>query len=407
MPVKMKFKHIFTYFFILSFLAPVLTQAQGKRNNKFVVVLDAGHGGHDPGKPSKYGYNEKDVALKLVLQIGSILEKRKDIKVIYTRKTDVFLKLRERARIANQADADLFVSIHCNAHTSQAEGTETYVLGAANTKRNFDVAKQENEVIFLEENFEEEYKGYDPNKPESMIGLTLIQEDYVDQSILLASLIEDNFVKKSKRKSRGVKQASLWVMHNTYMPSVLVETGFVTNRNEGPYLKTKKGQLSISNSVADAIVKYKSSLDQNVETTIKTKQKTEVPVIDPTEQHEIKPKEKITIIEGKVKDSVMKLIPEKNISKIETFKITYRVQIAAGSRAIAVKPSNFKGLKDVRRFKIGGIHKYYYGQTSDYTTISKYKEEAVSKGYSKSFVVAFKNDKPIPVKEALKLQKEL
>ena len=169
---------------------------------------------------------KKIIALKVILEIGKELEKNPSIKVIYTRKTDVFVTLRGRAKIANEADADLFVSVHCNAHHSQAHGTETFVLGVANTQRNLEIAKKENEVIFLEEDYEKHYDGFDPNSPESTIGLTLMQEEYVDQSILLASLIENNFTNKLKRKSRGVKQTSLWVMHNTYMPSCFGGNGF-------------------------------------------------------------------------------------------------------------------------------------------------------------------------------------
>ena len=168
--------------------------------NHFVVVLDAGHGGKDPGRPTNFGYKEKDIALDIALKVGNNLEKYKDIEVIYTRTTDVFIELRQRAKIANKADADLFVSIHCNAHNSQAHGTETYVLGLHRNDSNFRVAQKENEVIFLEDNFESNYEGFDPNSPESMIGLTLMQEDYLDQSILLARYVQDNFTNKLKRK---------------------------------------------------------------------------------------------------------------------------------------------------------------------------------------------------------------
>ncbi|MEL6810539.1 MAG: N-acetylmuramoyl-L-alanine amidase, partial [Bacteroidota bacterium] len=177
----------------------------------FVVVLDAGHGGHDSGKYHN-GMKESKIALSITLKVGAILEKDPNIKVIYTRKTDVFVKLKERGAIANRADADLFVSIHCNAHNSQAHGAETFVLGLHANERNMEVAKKENEVIFLEENFEENYAGYDPNSPESFIGLAIMQEEYLDQSIMLASLVQNNFVNKLKRKDRSVKQAGFIVL---------------------------------------------------------------------------------------------------------------------------------------------------------------------------------------------------
>ena len=249
---------------IFSFLFGIFTADSQNNTKPFVVVLDAGHGGKDPGRPTDFGYKEKDIALKMVLKIGENLKKYKNIKVIYTRKTDIFLELRQRAAIANKADADLFVSIHCNAHSSNAYGTETYVLGLHRNESNFRVAQQENEVIFLEEDFETNYEGFDPNSPESMIGLTLMQEDYLDQSILLARYVQDNFTYKLKRKNRGVKQAGFWVLHNTYMPSILIETGFITNRSEGDYLNSTVGRNNISKSISDAILDYKSKLNTDL-----------------------------------------------------------------------------------------------------------------------------------------------
>ena len=170
------------------------------KSEKFVVVLDAGHGGKDPGRPTKYD-KEKNVALKVVLELGKQLEKNDDIKVIYTRKTDVFLELHERAAIANKADANLFVSVHCNAwHTSGVYGAETYAMAIRSNNANINIAKQENEVIYLEEDYDTHYEGFDPNSPESLIGLTMIAEDYLDQSILLASYVQDNFTNRLKRK---------------------------------------------------------------------------------------------------------------------------------------------------------------------------------------------------------------
>ena len=168
------------------------------KSEKFVVVLDAGHGGKDPGNLGN-GYKEKDIALNVVLKIGEALEKNPKIKVVYTRKTDVFVDLFDRGKIANKANADLFVSVHCNAHKSQAHGTETFVLGIHRNQTNFEVAKKENAVIFMESDHENKYAGFDPNSPESAISIILGQEEYLDQSILLASLIQDNFTNKLKR----------------------------------------------------------------------------------------------------------------------------------------------------------------------------------------------------------------
>ena len=358
--------------FCLLMLTFALVDSVNAQNNanKFVVVLDAGHGGHDPGRPTKNGYIEKDIALKIVLEVGKHLEQNKDIRVIYTRNKDVFVTLRGRAKIANDADADLFVSIHCNAHHTQAFGTETYVLGVKNTERNFDVAKAENEVIFLEDNYEKHYEGFDPNAPESVIGLTLLQEEYVDQSILLAHLVEENFSKKIKRKSRGVKQISLWVMHNTYMPSVLIETGFITNKAEGKYLHSRKGQAEVSKSISSAIINYKNTIDDNLgEFLVDTKDDIDLVNTSP--------------------DAVYN-------------NIVFKVQIAASSRELEPKSYNFKGLSDLSREKIGKLYKYYYGYTSNYTEIKQKQLSAKERGYNTCFIVAYKNGEEITLKEALK-----
>ena len=361
---------LFVSFIIVLTFSSFVNGDQLTTKEKFIVVLDAGHGGKDPGKPSKYGFKEKDIALKIALEVGKQLEKNPDIKVIYTRKTDVFIELKDRPKMANKANADLFVSIHCNAHHTQAYGTETYVLDVGNTNRNFEVAKAENEVIFLEDDYEKHYEGFDPNSPESLIGVTLAQEEYTDQSILLASLIENNFADSLKRKSRGVKQASLWVIHQTAMPSVLIETGFVTNKNEGAYLNSKKGQQQISTSIAKAILDYKVSLDSNVGDFV-------------------------------YEDTNIEITTSKTIDAVSD-AIVFKVQIAASSKLLETESYNFKGLNDISRIKEGSLYKYYYGCTSDYDETQKLTEVVKGKGYNNSFIVAFKDDKKISLTDALK-----
>lgn len=363
-------KHFVSFIIVLTFFTLNNVFAQVDKD-KFIVVLDAGHGGKDPGKHAKSGLKEKDIALKVVLGIGKILEKEHDIKVVYTRKTDVFVDLFKRGKIANDANADLFVSVHCNAHTSQAYGSETYVLGLHRNKTNFEVAKAENEVIFLEENHEENYAGFNPNSPESFIGLSFMQEEYLDQSIKLATNIQGNFTNKLKRKNRGVKQAGFIVLHQTVMPSVLIETGFVTNTHEGKYLNSKKGQAELSTAIANAIKDYKKDLDFNVGNHI------EKPIADtiPTTENTIT-------------------------------NVVFKVQLAASSKALDPKPYNFKGLKDISRQKVGKLYKYYYGYTSDYNQIQKLQIQAKNKGYNTAFITAFKDGKQIKVSEALKTEKK-
>ena len=373
----MKTKHIpFLVLLISIVISFSFSENKNDTEKPFVVVLDAGHGGHDTGNVGN-GYREKNIALNIVLEVGSILEKQEGIKVIYTRKTDKFVDLFVRGAIANEADADLFVSVHCNSHSSQAYGTETFVLGLHANQRNLEVAKKENEVIFLEENYEENYAGYDPNAPESFIGLTLMQEEYLDQSIMLAGLIQNNFTNKLHRHDRSVKQAGFIVLHQSYMPSVLVETGFLTNNKEGAYLNSKKGQKEMAGAIAEGILSYKKNLEL---ATSKAKN----PVIT---QEEID--KAIDTTEEKIYEGV-----------------TFKVQLAASSKKLNTKPENFKGLKDISRNKEDGLYKYYYGETSDYNKIELMKTFAKEKGYASCYIVAFKDGKKHKLSEVLKTQQK-
>ncbi|TCK69243.1 N-acetylmuramoyl-L-alanine amidase [Winogradskyella wandonensis] len=347
-----------------------LTFAQ-PRENQFVVVLDAGHGGKDHGNLGN-GHKEKEIALKVVLELGKELEKLDGVKVIYTRKKDVFIPLYKRADIANKADADLFVSIHCNSVANpKPYGTETWVLGEKNTERNFEFAKRENEVIFLEEDYEKNYAGFDPSSPESTIAIGIEQEVYVEQSILLAQKIEDAFKNKVKRKSRGLKQKSLLVIRNTYMPSVLVELGFLTNKKEGAFLNTKTGQSKMAKAIKDAVIDYKKELEANIGENLSVD-------LDNSSS-------------------------ETNNASSQIIKdVTFKVQIAASSRKLEPKSYNFNGLTDISRESNGNMYKYYFGSTSDYTEAQILQEKAKSKGYGSCFIVAYKNGKKISVTEALK-----
>jgi N-acetylmuramoyl-L-alanine amidase len=345
-------------------------KAQDSSQKNFVVVLDAGHGGHDSGNRGN-GYSEKNIALNIALQIGKILVKNKNIKVIFTRKTDIVVKLVDRANIANKADADLFVSIHCDAHTSQAHGAGTFVLGLHANQRNFEVAKRENSVIFYEEDFEKNYDGFDPNNPESVIGLTLMQETYLDQSIVAAATIQKSFVANLSRKDRTVKQAGFVVLKYTYMPSVLIETGFLTNKKEGAYLNSKKGQDQMSITIAKAIINYKNELGIGV-------------------------KENEVFSEAKGLDIPLKAEPIESDSAIY-----FRVQFAASKNRIEAKPYNFKGLSPIYREKEGDLYRYYFGKEASYKKIFKLKRKAEKKGYKSAFVVSFKGNEKIKLDKAL------
>ncbi len=334
----------------------------------FTVVIDAGHGGHDPGKVSN-AYKEKDIALKIALLVGEELEKQPGIKVVYTRKTDVFVDLFKRGQIANKANADLFISVHCNAHHTEASGSETYVLGLHANKQNFEVAKAENEVIYLEKNYEVNYSEYNINSPESIIGLTIMQEEFLDHSILLAKAIQDNFTNTLKRKNRGVKQAGFIVLHQTFMPSVLIETGFITNSDERKYLLSAKGQQEIASGIVNAVFTYKKLIEENVGDDLSYETSSSAPVAD----------------------SAVASSPE----------VIFKVQIAASSRKIAPKSYNFKGLQPIRMEEGDKLYRYLYGEAGTYGEAEKLKKEAVKKGYTSSFIVAYKNGKKIALSAAL------
>jgi N-acetylmuramoyl-L-alanine amidase len=343
------------------------------QKKEFVVVLDAGHGGHDPGNIGIKKVKEKDIALKIVLQVGELLEKNSNIKVVYTRKTDVFVNLWERGDIANKMDADLFVSIHCNSwHTQEPNGIETYVLGLGGNEKNFAVAKAENKVILLEENYEEKYKGFDPNSPESFIGLTLMQEEYLDQSIQLASIVQENLIKEIKGKNRGVKQNRFVVLYQTYMPSILIESGFLSSPIDYRYMSSANGQEKMSNAIFNGIKTYAHQLALN----------------SVTDEYDVVVNEPAKIVTS---------TSEELLKDVE-----FKVQIASGARKLETKSYNFKGLKNIERIKVGRSYKYYIGKTSDYSEIKELQQLAKSKGYTSAFVVAFKNGKKIPVEEVLK-----
>ncbi|WP_344926762.1 N-acetylmuramoyl-L-alanine amidase [Aquimarina addita] len=365
---------------VLSTYANSIYALDNDDNDKFVVVLDAGHGGHDPGNRGN-GYKEKDIALKVVLSVGKALEDDGRFKVVYTRKTDEFIELHERGKIANKAKADLFVSIHCNSHKSQAFGTETFVLGLHANDENFNVAKNENSVILLEDNYEANYEGFDPNSPESLIGLMIMQEEYLDQSLTLASFVQNRFTKTLKRKSRGVKQAGFVVLHQTYMPSVLIELGFLTNNKEGKYLNSKKGQSDMATSIITSIVDYKESLDAAYYIP-----EPEKPVVSDTVTNNFPIAETETLSDEEV-----------NVNGI-----IFKVQISAGSTDIELQPQNFNGLDQLSKVQVGDVYKYYFGSTGNYNSINELKATAINKGFDSSFVVAFKNNELIPLDEALK-----
>ena len=356
--------------------------------------MDAGHGDHDFGAVYN-GHVEKNIALAIVLKVGKILEENPKIDVIYTRKTDVFIDLIERANIANRADANIFVSIHCNANRNTvADGTETYVMGMTKVASNLEAAKKENSVITLEKDYKQKYEGFDPNSPETMIGMTLMQEEYLDNSISLASKVEDAFQLLGKKiRGGGVKQAPYMVLHKAYMPRVLIETGFISNPVEGNTLDSEEGQNEIAKAIADAIISYKKEYFGNDNSDIETE----------------RPSQKI--IEKSIKDTSTENLKKTEIPvtkketpvKEEVKGIVFKVQLSASVKKVALEPKNFKGLKNISVSQTNTLYKYMYGETSDYDDAKKLLQEAKSKGYKSAYLIAFKDGKSITVQDAIKL----
>ena len=361
-------KKLFNILIIATFLCASSTFIFAQKS--YTIVLDAGHGGKDPGNLGN-GFKEKDIALKVARIIGKDLEKHTDIRIIYTRDEDVFIDLWKRGDIANTAKADLFVSIHCDSHTSSAYGAGTFVLGLRGNKKNLEIAKRENAVILLEDNYKEKYVGFDPNSAESVIGLSLLQEENLDKSLEIASIIQNNFANKLKRLDRKVKQDNFQVLRETIMPSVLIELGFLTNRNEGAFLDSNSGQKQMANAIVEAIESYVDHLKLN------------------------------TVKASSGSKAITKEVKSDFISSTD---IEFKVQIASGRSLISAESYNFKGLKEVQRIEVGHYYKYYYGNTSQYKEVLESLKIAKQKGYTSAFIVAFKNGVKISLSEANKME---
>mgnify|MGYP000692124561 CR=1 FL=1 len=342
-------------------------------DDEFTVLIDPGHGGKDSGTRGG-GYFEKKVVLEVSLEVAEQLKSTPDIKGVLTRDKDVFIPLDERARIGNKVNADLFISIHCNAAAdTRAYGAETFVLGLHRNEDNFEIAKKENKVILMEDDYEVKYDGFDPKSPESYMTFTVMQEEYLDESILLADKVQKRFTNHLSRHNRGVKQAGFLVLRETSMPSVLIELGFLSNPKEGKFLNSKQGQKKMANAIVKAIKAYKSSVRSSSVSEIKS-QRIEV---------------------------------KENRDNVKENLYTFKVQLAASSKQIAASKENFNGLEPISKGKEGNFYKYYYGKASDYQTAKRLVKSAQNKGYQTAFVVAFKpNGEKISVAKAIASNKD-
>ena len=332
------------------------------------VVIDPGHGGKDPGNlgTGKFKTYEKDVVLAISLKLGNyISENYDDIKVIYTRDKDEFIGLKERADIANKNKADIFICIHANSNKSSAPyGTNTFVMGLNKTKDNLELSKRENSSILMEDDYVTKYEGYDPNSPEADIIFSLYQNAYLDQSLELAAMVQKQFKNRAKRKDRGVKQAGFLVLYQTMMPSILVETGFLTNKEEEKYLNSESGQDYLASAIYRAFKDYKT-------------------VMEGTLPANFSPNEPMQIVDG----------------------IIFRVQIVTSSNAIPLDSPKFNGITNVQEYVSGGWFKYTAGEKKDLASAYRLQVEVREKGFSSAFVVAFHNGERINLQDAIKMVK--
>jgi len=336
---------------------------------KFTVVIDPGHGGKDPGAVgSVLKLQEKNINLAVALELGALLEAEKDVKVIYTRKTDVFVPLDERPRIANKAKADLFISIHTNAAKNKAAfGTETYVIGSS--AANMEVAMRENSVILYEDDYKTRYEGFDPNSSESYIMFDFMQFTFLDHSLHLASCVQDEFKSTGKREDRGVKQAGFWVLKQVSMPSILVELGYISNQAEEKHLSEKASQKKLAEAIYNAFLIYKANYEK----------KSGI-AFDDSKKEEVKPNNEVS---------------EKAVAP----EICYRVQFYTSNKRKPLNSKEFKNFTPIKEYLENGVYKYMCGETTSYAEILKVRKE-VQKHFSDAFVVVFKNDKRLSPTEA-------
>jgi len=361
------------------FSGPAFSQPGNDPNYKLkTVVLDAGHGGRDPG--AMVGKKmEKDIALGIILKLGHYIEKyMPDVKVVYTRDSDFFVPLYKRAEIANKIKADLFISVHANiCGTPSIHGTETYALGLHRTEDNLEVAKKENSVILLEKDHTTRYEGFDPNSSESYIMFELVQNEFLDQSLMFASDVEDQFRTRAGRRDRGVRQAGFLVLRETSMPSVLIETGYMSNKKELNYLESDNGRAIIASAIFRAFRKYKETIEarSNYHTQLVENKKEEVkPAIDSLA---VSKRDTVDLYKG----------------------VVFAIQIAASKRELKLEPENFKGVEYLYRIKTDNIYKYLTCASNNEDNVQNQLKE-VQKKYPDAYVVAYENGRPVSMQKA-------
>lgn len=364
------------------------------KNGEFIIVLDAGHGGKDPGAVN--GKNqEKTINLNVTLKTGKLIEQNcSNVKVIYTRKTDVFVELYKRADIANKAGADMFVSIHTNAATGKsARGAETYLLGVEEnrTSANFNVAAEENKAILLESDYEAHYEGYDPNVAESQIIFEFMQNEYQKESLKMASMVQNGMTKQAKRHDRGVHQAGYLVLWKSAMPSILIELGFISNADECKYLVSTKGQDELSEAIAKSICEYIEEYQAQARKIDAQKKESLTASAAPAATSAPAAQKS----GEKEKESAEKAGNSKELP-------VYKVQFLTAKNRLADNDKAFSGYKSVSFIRENNLYKYFCGDTNSYEEIQKTRDN-VRKKYPDAFIIATLNGERISLQDARKM----
>lgn len=381
------------------FFFPLTTEAQGKKD--FVVVIDPGHGGHDPGALGRKS-KEKNINLSIALKAGRLIkENHTDTRIVYTRSKDVFIPLHSRAEIANNAKADLFISIHTNSvarNKHAVSGTETYTLGLHKTQENLEVAQKENAVILIEEDYQQRYAGFNPNSAESYIIFEFLQDKNMKKSVNMAQFIQREFRQTASRKDKGVHQAGFLVLRATSMPSVLIEVGYISNPNEENYLISERGQNALAKSIYNAFCIYKNGNTA----TLKTANTKNAVVYDNIEPSSPTETDSPVINEAPIINEIAERTPNNSSKALEAdSKPVFKIQILTSDKKLGNNSRLFKGVKPVSYYFENNIYKYTYGEDTNYNKILRLKRSIDSK-FKDAFIIAFKNGKKININQAIR-----
>lgn len=409
------------YVFLLLICCFAVTSFAAKR--PFTLVIDAGHGGKDAGAPGKYSY-EKNINLKVALAFGRYVEKNcPDVKVIYTRKTDVFIPLHERAAIANRNKADVFISIHTNSVASKKpiSGLETYTMGMRRSGEKLSAAMRENDVILIEDNYQQHYSGFDPRSPESYIMFEVLNDKNMLESVELAKGIQKNVCRTANRPNKGVKQDAFLVLRETSMPACLIELGYITTPSEEAYLNAPSNQEAMGRGIYQAFVEYKARAthqpmpvkveepvvpEQSVKEEAPVKQEVQEAPVVPAETPEVAVKQEAPVKQEQPVQKETSVKPAQP-AKADTLKTVaaaapvFKVQFLASNTRIKAGDARFKGLDGVDSYQEGGLWKYTVGSTESYAEVRQLRAQVV-KVFPQAFIVAFKNGEKMDTQKAIR-----